>query len=293
MCIETGNKRENNNMTKILTDGMIKNAYENKKASCKKRNLTFNLSEDYYRILMRSREKMVCFYTGKEFDLSDTQGDNYCTLDRVNPSKGYTLDNTVLCSNIANYVKNEYIESGQGLQKNMDKKKIRIYRSIEKVLNQPELMKERFISYKDIQDKLKQKEYEELAKGAEEFRKNEARVRQENINKAKEKVELQREMARHYLKLVEVMETCGWVYSLSTKEHRDIFRVKRDQITGKYFESHSDKFMWITDKKSVKDSGIITAKDFIVVHADTQNLLDNMEQLGDTKTILSNLIKRV
>ena len=293
MCIETGNKRENNNMTKILTDDMIKSAYENKKASCENRNLTFELSEEYYRIIMRSREKMVCFYTGKPFNLRDTNGDNYCTLDRINPSEGYTTSNTVVCSRIANQVKNNFHESGKGLGKNMTDKQINIYRSIDKVLNQPELMKERFIPYQEIQNKLKQKEREELAKGEEEFRKNEERVRQENITKAKEKVGLQREKARHYLKIVETLESCGIVYALSTKEHRDVFRVKRDQITGKEFDTYSEKFMWITDKKSVQSSGIVTAKDFIVVYSDTQVLLDNMEQLGDTKTILSNLIKRI
>ena len=280
-------------MKKILTDDMIKSAYENKKASCEGRNLTFELSEDYYRILMRSREKMVCFYTGKPFNLNDTNGDNYPSLDRIDPSKPYTLCNTVLSTRIANSVKNDFIENGKGLVKNMNTKQINIYRSIEKVLNQPELMKERFIPYQEIQENLKQKEYEDLAKEAETFRKNEERVRQENIDKAKEKVELQREMARHYLKIVETLESCDIVYSLSTKEHRDIFRVKRDQITGNYFKSHSDKFMWITDKKSVQDTGIVTAKDFIVVHADTQVLLDKMEQLGDTKIILGNLIKRI
>ena len=280
-------------MTKILTDDMIKNAYENKKASCDKRNLTFNLSEDYYRILMRSREKMVCFYTGKPFNLRDTNGDNYPSLDRINPSKGYTLDNTVMCTRIANEVKNDYIESGKGLGKNMTNKQINIYRSIDKVLNQPELMKERLLPYQEIQDKLSQKELEDVKKDTENTLKNEERIRQENIAKAKEKVELQREMARHYLKIVETLESCGKVYALSTKEHRDIFRVKRDQITGNYFKSHSDKFMWITNKNSVRDTGIVTAKDFIVVHADTQILLDNMEQIGDTKTILSNLIKRI
>tara|TARA_R110002012_G_scaffold188421_1_gene355519 strand:- start:2205 stop:3047 length:843 start_codon:yes stop_codon:yes gene_type:complete len=280
-------------MKKILTDDMIKSAYENKKASCGMRNLTFNLSFDYYKMLIRSREKMVCFYTGQPFDLRDTQGDNYPTLERLDEFDSYSPSNTVLCSNIANYVKNEYIESGKGLVKNMDTKKVRIYRSIEKVLNQPELMKERFKIYQEIQDNIKQKELEELAKDAAESRKSEERIRQESIDKAKSVVEKQREMSRHYLKIVEVMETCGFVYSLSTKEHRDIFRVKRDQITGNDFKTYGDKFMWITDKKSVQSSGIITAKDFIVVHSDTQTLLDNMEQLGDTKTILSNLIKRV
>ena len=280
-------------MKKILTDDMIKSAYENKKASCEGRNLTFELSEDYYRILMRSREKMVCFYTGKPFNLNDTNGDNYPSLDRIDPSKPYTLCNTVLSTRIANSVKNDFIENGKGLGKHMTTKQINIYRSIEKVLNQQELMKERFLPYQEIQENLKQKEYEELAKEAETFRKNEERIRQENIDKAKEKVELQREMARHYLKIVETLESCDIVYSLSTKEHRDIFRVKRDQITGNYFKSHSDKFMWITNINSVHNTGIVTAKDFIVVHADTQILLDNMEQLGDTKIILGNLIKRI
>ena len=279
-------------MTKILTDDMIKNAYENKKASCDKRNLTFNLSEDYYRILMRSREKMVCFYTGKPFNLRDTNGDNYPSLDRINPSKGYALDNTVMCTRIANEVKNDYIESGKGLGKNMTNKQINIYRSIDKVLNQPELMKERFTSYQEIQDNLSQKELEDVKKDAENAFKNEQRIRQENITKAKKKVELQREMSRHYLKMVATMEACDCVYGLTLKEHRDIFRVKRDQITGKEFDSYSDKFMWVPDKTSLMKTDILTAKDFIVVHAETAKLLDNMKALGDTKTILSNLIKR-
>ena len=89
------------------------------------------------------------------------------------------------------------------------------------------------------------------------------------------------------------MEACDCVYGLTLKEHRDVFRVKRDQITGKEFESYSDKFMWVPDKTDLIKTDILTAKDFIVVHAETAKLLDNMKTLGDTKTILSNLIKRI
>lgn len=74
-------------------------------AGAKRRNLTFNISQDDFRRL--SQEK--CFYCGcKPAQIVKSKGNGefiYNGLDRVDNSCGYTLDNVVPCCKRCNYAK--------------------------------------------------------------------------------------------------------------------------------------------------------------------------------------------
>ena len=55
------------------------------------------------------RQNGRCFYTGVPFVIDATiRGMRRPSLDRVDSSKGYTRENTVLCLTAINYLKNDY-----------------------------------------------------------------------------------------------------------------------------------------------------------------------------------------
>lgn len=280
-------------MTKILTDESIRHAFDRKVQSCEDRNITWTIPYDYYKMLMRSRSAMVCFYTNKPFDLRDTTNDNYPTLERLD-NKGYSIDNTVLCSKIANQVKSEYIESGRGLVKDMGEKQVRIFRSVEKVLAQPDLMQSRMKPYEELYNKCLERVQEQQGK---ETRKQELSVaceKAKRVNEAKTKADEQLTLSKHYTAISEeITKLTGMPYNLSVKVHRDVFRRSKDAITGEKFESMEDKFLWIPDKKVVIDRGWMEKGDFIVVHRATQELLDKMSVCGNLKTVALNILKHV
>jgi hypothetical protein len=56
------------------------------------------------------KQKGLCFYTGWKMDL---MGDKQLkpTLERLDSTKGYTKQNTVICCRQANWAKNDYLLS--------------------------------------------------------------------------------------------------------------------------------------------------------------------------------------
>ncbi len=281
-------------MTKILTDESIRHAYDRKVESCKSRNIVWSLPYDYYRMLLRSRPTMVCFYTGKQFDLRKTGIDAYPTLDRIDPALGYTVENTVLCHKLVNDIKNDYWETGFGMAKGMAENHIRIYRSIEKVMSQPELMQERMKPYQELQSKVETRIQADLDKQTRKQELSEACEKAKRVNEAKAKAEEQLTLSKHYTAISEeITKLTGMPYNLSVKVHRDVYRRGKDAITGEKFESMEDKFLWIPDKVKVIDRGWIEKGDFIVVHRNTQELLDKLSVCGNLKVSALNILKHV
>jgi len=79
----------------------------NLKQGAKRRDFEWSLTEDQARVLM----KQNCHYCGAEPQQKIIHS-HYCNgsyiyngLDRINNSKGYTIDNVVLCCKICNYAK--------------------------------------------------------------------------------------------------------------------------------------------------------------------------------------------
>lgn len=74
---------------------------------CKQKGIPFD--NDLKEILKEKlkEQKNICFYTGVEMVFSNqyhTDG-RVMTVDRFDPSRGYTKDNIVLCSSLANRMK--------------------------------------------------------------------------------------------------------------------------------------------------------------------------------------------
>lgn len=267
-------------------------AYERKRESSIKRNIEFELTLEEYTAIMKARPNLTCGYTGKHFNMKSSSHKDYPELDRVCPNSPYSKGNILFVRRCVHKLKTDYIENNRS-RKGMSHQNVCMLRSVEKVLNQPNVLDNALKPYYDIYSKVDDREQELIARESAQHQKEETLQHQVYLDEVKSRVELQREMSRHYLKVVEAMESCGVVYGLSMKEHRDLFRVTKDSITGKKFEKYSDKFLWITNKSKVLKTKVIEAGDFTVVGIETQALLDKMETLGDTKTILGNLVKKI
>lgn len=73
--------------------------YQSKAHSTNKRGLFFGLTFADYRDLMT---RTHCAYTGRPFQPASENSSYSLTLERVNPCEGYTPENTIAVTNIAN-----------------------------------------------------------------------------------------------------------------------------------------------------------------------------------------------
>lgn len=89
----------------ILDDLKIARMYVGKAYGAAKRGISFELTWAQYKRLQSLKR---CYYTGVKFDPTDP--DKVRTLDRVDSSKGYTHENTVVCTNHINKLKNALLE---------------------------------------------------------------------------------------------------------------------------------------------------------------------------------------
>ena len=176
----------------------------------------------------------------------------------------------------------------------MEEREIRIARSVQKVLSQPDVIKQRLKPYQEIFDKVAQREQEQLDKETRKQELSEACEKAKRVNEAKAKAEEQLTLSKHYTAISEeITKLTGMPYNLSVKVHRDVYRRGKDAITGEKFGSMEDKFLWIPDKVKVIDRGWIEKGDFIVVHRNTQELLDKLSVCGNLKLCALNILKHV
>ena len=106
-------KMGNTNRRKHIPEGLagFEALYKGYQHNAKKRDRAFELTKEDFSFLT----KMNCFYCGdkpfqvKEMRHREGQGDyEYNGLDRIDPTKGYTLDNVVPCCGVCNWMKRDY-----------------------------------------------------------------------------------------------------------------------------------------------------------------------------------------
>lgn len=78
--------------------------------SAEKRGKEFSLTIADVRKLVSTKR---CYYTGVE--LSQTDGDRFMTVDRIDNEKGYVKGNVVACTHWANQIKNQLFEVPNGI----------------------------------------------------------------------------------------------------------------------------------------------------------------------------------
>ena len=270
----------------LYSDDALNKMYENKRDGSAKRGIDFNLSKDYYVALYKNRCNLTCAYTGRKFITNKGCDHNdYPTLERIDHSKPYELGNICFVTKFANHIKSLYIENNTS-RKGLSGGTVTVINLIEKAINNPNAFNAKLEVYQEIYEKSLE-------------RQQELKDREENLNKklaidkVQAKLKEQQMMSQHYLDITKALGTMNLVCNISFKEFRDKFRVKKDQLTGKPFEAYNDKFLWIPNQEEVIAKGIIEVKDFVVVHLETQTMVDNLRKSGNMKTLMLNTLKHL
>ncbi len=280
-------------MTNTLLSKDYENAYNRKKSNAESRGIGFHLSQKDYIAIMKSREVFTCGYTQRKmvmhrgFDHAD-----YPELDRINPDKAYRRANVIFCTKYVHGLKTKYVEM-ETSRKGLSHQDLCVIRSIEKTLNQSEILEQRLKPYQEIFDKIDQRHAEEQAKETQRVERQEASDKQKKINKVKAQMDEQRALADHYSNIYDLFKNMGLQYGLSFKEHRDKLRISRSALSKVKFTSLEDKYLWIPDKVTVGGKGIVEKGDFIVCFKDESELLDKLSQTGNLKTIALNALKHI
>jgi len=278
-------------MSNIITEAELTRIYHSKKNSAKQRLINWEFSLEEFIALFKMRSVLTCFYTDRKFNLRDHNSKDYPTLERLDSSGCYSKTNTVFCTKHVNTLKANYIEadkSTKGLGED-----IHVIQRITKVLDNPDMIKQRLKPYQEIFDMIDQRHAEEQAKETQRMERQEASDKQKMINKVKAQMEEQRALATHYSNIYDLFKNMGLQYGLSFKEHRDKLRISRSALSKVTFTSLEDKYLWIPDKVTVGGKGIVEKGDFIVCFKDESELLDKLSQTGNLKTITLNALKHI
>lgn len=280
-------------MTNTLLNKDYEHAYERKKKDSEERGIGFELSLQEYTAIMKARDVFTCGYTQRKmvmhrgFDHKD-----YPQMDRIDENKSYNHHNIIFCGAHVHKLKTEYVELGKS-RKGLSHEDLCMIRSIEKVLNQPDVLEKRLQPYQEIFDKVHQREQEKEDKEMAHKANLEACEKAKCINEAKAKADEQLALSKHYTMIMTMFEKMGLVYNLSIKQHRDVYRVTRCKISKQPFESMEDKFMWIPNKTTVMEKGMVDKDDFIVTHNNMRDVLDNLTNCGNLKIISLNVLKYI
>lgn len=111
---------------KRVEDSYLSILLQSCRGNARKRNREFSLTKELIIDLLKKQDNK-CYYSGEELSL-DRKLFNTVSVDRVDPQKGYTEDNVVLCCYRVNVVKNnlthdDFVELCTKISKNMEGKK--------------------------------------------------------------------------------------------------------------------------------------------------------------------------
>jgi hypothetical protein len=112
---EEKKKEKINNQKKWQNNNIIKVRILGAKHRAKRKNIEFNIDEDYINELL-IKQNYRCTYTNTELELKMGSDDmfinpNTISIDRINPKLGYTKNNVALVTGIVNHMKNELSET--------------------------------------------------------------------------------------------------------------------------------------------------------------------------------------
>lgn len=267
-------------------------AYERKRESSIKRNIEFELTLEEYTAIMKARPNLTCGYTGKPFNMKSSSHKDYPELDRLCPNSPYSKGNILFVRRCVHKLKTDYIEN-QRSRKGLGHQNVCMLRSVEKVLNQPNVLEEALKPYHDIYTKVEERMKELSEREVKQERISKEQEKQQTLTEIRNKIKTQAEQAKHYLDISKGIEAMGLVYNVTTREHRDRFRIQSDALTKEPFKQHGDKFMWIPNQKEVLEKGWVGKDDFVVVHAETTKLVDSLRNTGNMKLTMLNALKHL
>ena len=260
----------------------IRTKWEQKKESCIKRCIDFNISLEEYTALwqLRNHSDTRCAYTGVKFNIKKLGNDNYPELERIDSNLCYSVDNCLYVTKYSNSVKCKYIEQEKSI-KGVPNKDITTTLRIRKLLNNPESLERIKQPYKDAVANINLVEDNKQKRIAKE---NKIMM---DAQQMKDKAQLEVDFALHYVNLVTELTDMGATVQCSIGELRKkIINTKKCQITGKPFNNLSEKKLYILDK-----SANITKDNMKVVLQSTRDSLDVLLVGGSAKTLTRNLKK--
>jgi hypothetical protein len=101
-------KQSKINSEKLIEEYPLKALLSNIKSGAKNRNLDFKINYEFILKLWKVQNGL-CYYTKIPMKLTARQKNPHqVSIDRINSNLGYTEENTVLCCQAINYMKNDY-----------------------------------------------------------------------------------------------------------------------------------------------------------------------------------------
>ena len=102
-------KQSKVNSKKLVEEYPLRALLSSIKSGAKTRNLDFEITYKFIQELWVN-QKGLCYYTNIPMKLTARQKNPYqVSIDRMDSSLGYTEENTVLCCQCVNYMKNDYL----------------------------------------------------------------------------------------------------------------------------------------------------------------------------------------
>jgi hypothetical protein len=106
------------NNQKLVEEYPLKALLSSIKSGAKNRKLDFKIDYKFIQNLWKN-QKGLCYYTNVSMKLTARQKNPYqVSIDRIDSNLGYTKENTVLCCQAINYMKNDYSLKDFNLFKN-------------------------------------------------------------------------------------------------------------------------------------------------------------------------------
>jgi len=119
-------KQSKINNKKLVEEYPLKALLSSIKSGAKKRKLDFEINYSFIQKLWET-QKGLCYYTKVSMKLTARQKNPYqVSIDRIDSNLGYTKENTVLCCQAINYMKNDYSLKDFNLFKNSLQKALKL-----------------------------------------------------------------------------------------------------------------------------------------------------------------------
>lgn len=132
----------------------IKEAYNNKQESCISRAISFDFTLEEFYAFHKLKESVTCFYSNRQFNSNKPKKgslfDDRPTIERVDDSQGYSLDNCVWTTSTMNSLKNDYIFLN-GDDSQADISHVSYIARIRKILSQDWKKLPQYLPYQSLQ----------------------------------------------------------------------------------------------------------------------------------------------